>query len=85
MIKRFFIQRRLDYIFISNNFQESILKAEVLESFLSDLSSVVIKLCLSKGLRRGFGQWKCNNSLLQDENFVKELKNYIEEFKTQDT
>ena len=31
-------------IFISNYFQESILKAEVLKSFLSDLSSVASKL-----------------------------------------
>ena len=43
------------------------------------------KICLSKELRRGSGLWKFNNSLLQDENFVKELKKYIKEFKTQDT
>ena len=66
--------------------QKSIVKAEVLESFLSDYSSVAIyKICLSKKLRRVSGLWKFNNSLLQDENFVKELKEYIQEFKTKDT
>ena len=34
---------------------------------------------------RGSALWKFNNSLLQDENFVKELNKYIKEFKTGDT
>lgn len=65
--------------------QESVVKAEVLERFPSDHSPMTIKTCLSKKLRRGLGLWKVNESLLQDENFLKELKNYIKEFKTQFT
>ena len=65
--------------------QESVVKAEVLERFPSDHSPMTIKTCLSKKLRRGSGLWKVNESLLQDENFLKELKNYIKEFKTQFT
>ena len=65
--------------------QKSIVKAEVLESFLTDHSSVAIKICLFKELRQGSGLWKFNNSLLQDENFVKELKKCIKELETQDT
>ena len=80
-----FIRRRLDYIFISNNLKESVVKAEVLESFLGDHLSVIIKICLSKELRWGSGLWKINNSLLQDENFVKRLRKYIKECKTQNT
>ena len=65
--------------------QESIVKSEVLESLLNDHSSVPIKICLPKKLGRGSGLWKFNNSLLQDEDFVKELKKHIKEFKTEDT
>ena len=38
--------------FISNNLQEPIVKAEVLENFHSDHSSMD-KICISKELRRG--------------------------------
>ena len=58
-----FIKKWIDFIFISNNLQESIAKAEVSESFLSGHSSVAIKIYLSKELRRGSGLWKLNNSL----------------------
>ena len=66
-----FIQRRLDYVFISNNLQESIVKAEVLESFLSDHSLVAIKIRLCKELKRGLR--KFYKFLLKDENFVKKI------------
>ena len=36
---------------ISNRLQESSVKAEALESFFSDYSSVAIKICISKELR----------------------------------
>lgn len=71
--------------FIINNLQESVVKTEVLERFPSDHSPMAINTCLSKKLRRGSGLWKVSESLLQDENFLKELKNYIKEFKTQFT
>ena len=63
--------KRLDYVFISNNLQESIVKAEVLESFLSDHSSVAIKIRLCKELKRGLR--KFYKFLLKDENFVKKI------------
>ena len=70
-----FIQRRLDFIFISSNLQESIVKAEVWESFISDHSSVAIKTSLSKELGRGLDLWVFNKSISQNDNFLKELKN----------
>ena len=46
---------------------------------------MAVKIFISKELRRGLELWKFNNSLLQDENFAKEFKKYIKEFKTRDT
>lgn len=46
---------------------------------------MAIKICISKELRQGSGLRKFNNFLLQDENFPKELKKYVKEFKTRDT
>ena len=61
----------LDYNFISNNLQESIVKAEVLKSFLCVHLLLAIEICLSKEVRWGLGLWKFDNSLLHNENFVK--------------
>ena len=41
---------------------------------------MAIKICIYEELRRGSGLRKFNNSLLQDENFPKELKKYVKEF-----
>ena len=73
-----FIQRRLDYIFISNSLQESVLKTEVLPSVLSDHSPVQISFGNSDCLPKGPGIWKMNNSLLGDADFVNELKQFID-------
>ena len=51
--------------------QESIIKAEVLKIFLSDHASMAIMFI--QGTETSSGLWKFSNSLLQDENFVKEL------------
>ena len=51
--------------------QESFVKAEVLESFLSDHSSVAIKIHLCEELKRELR--KFYNFLLKDENFVKKI------------
>ena len=71
------IHRRLDYIFLSNSLQEFAKKIEVLPSFLSDHSPVLLSLNHSKENDRGKGLWKFNNSLLQNIFFEAELVNVI--------
>ena len=72
-----FIQRRLDYIFISDALQESILNTEVLPVFLSDHSPVFISYNKMKNIPIGPGFWKCNSLLLNNEIFKINLRNFI--------
>ena len=71
------IHRRLDYIFLSNCLQENTKDIDILPSFLSDHSPVLLTLDKNKENNRGRGLWKFNNSLLQKEEFKQGIKNTI--------
>ena len=71
------VHRRLDYIFLSNALQEYAQKVEILPSFLSDHSPVLLSLGHSKENNRGKGLWKFNNSHLQDGKFETGLVDVI--------
>ena len=53
-----FIQKRVDYFFISNSLQESIKNTDTFAAFSTDLS-----LCHLKDFRQGRVLWKFNKSL----------------------
>ena len=76
-----FIQRRLDYIFISNKLQESIHLTDILPAFSTDHSPVLISLKKSQDITLGKGFWKFNGSLVQDEDYVSQMKEYISQIK----
>ena len=63
------IHRRLDYIFIPDSLQEFAQSVEILPSFLSDHSPVMLSLGITNETQRGRGIWKFNNALLQDNSF----------------
>ena len=69
-----FIQRRLDYIFISNSVQESRQNIDVLPSFCSDHS--LLLLFYKKLPHSNLGEI----SLIHDELYVLKMKKYIENF-----
>ena len=71
------IQRRLDYIFISNSLQETISKVSILNVFSTDHSQVFCSLAKSTKYGKGPGLWKSNNSLISNNAFVEEMKNFI--------
>ena len=73
------IQRRLDYLFISNSLQESIGKIEILNSLQSDHSP--IKCCFNTTFNyiRGKGLWKFNNSLVENKESVEKMIAHIED------
>ena len=75
------LQRRLDYIFLSNNFQEYISKIEIIPSYLSDHSPVIMKLDFDGTIERGKYGWKFNSSLLNDELFTTGCRNHIIDIK----
>ena len=72
------IQRRLDYIFVSNSLQESVKKTEILKALSSHHSPVFCSFVNNDAFARGSGVWKFNNSLLLSTEFVKKLKTHIE-------
>ena len=62
-----FIQRRLDYIFISNNIQEYFKKVSILPSFCGDHSPISCILESSSQIQSGKNFWKFNSALINDE------------------
>ena len=74
-----FLQRRLDYFFISDELQESISKVDILPSLRSDHSPIYMKYVDSQSGMRGNSYWKFNNSLLSNPEFISSMKEKIEE------
>ena len=62
--------------------QESILNTEVLPAFLSDHSPVFISFKEMKNIPIGPGFWKFNSSLLNNETFKINLRNFIKNAKS---
>ena len=77
-----FIQRRLDYIFISNTLQELVTTTEILTPISTDHSPVIFSLSKGNKCLRGKGFWKFNSSLSKDQNYITEIKKVIRSFCT---
>ena len=71
------IQRRLDYFYISNSMQVSVKDTEVLASLLTVHSPITFSYCKNEESKRGRGFWKFNNSLIEDEEYVHQMKKFI--------
>ena len=69
------LNRRLDYIFISNKLQEFYNKAITLPGFKTDHSSVLVIISNRNEIKLGPGLWKFDKSRISDENFTEQLKN----------
>ena len=73
-----FLQRRLDYFFISNNIQEFILDTDIIPAISSDHSPILISFSKEKQDSKSSAFWKFNNSLLSDNIFKEKLKQHIQ-------
>ena len=67
-------QRKLDYFFVSESFQDSVHEVEILTGIQSDHSPIRIQCRSLEEERRGPSHWKFNNSLLLDSEYI-ELAN----------
>ena len=67
-------QRRLDYFFVSDSFQDSVHEVEILAGIQSDYSPIWIQCRSLEEERRGPSHWKFNNSLPLDSEYI-ELAN----------
>ena len=72
-----FIQRRLDYFFLSNLLQESVNKTDILAAFSTDHSPLLFSLKLRTDKNRGKGLWKFDNSLSMNSDFQTKMKFHI--------
>ena len=61
-----FLQRRLDYFFISNTIQKFILDTDIIPIISSDHSPILISFSKEKQNNKSSGFWKFNNALLCD-------------------
>ena len=68
-----FIQRRLDYFFISNQLQETVRKTDTLAAFTSDHYPLIFNLSMNQDETRGKGLWKFSNSLALNSDFVDKM------------
>ena len=72
------IQRRLDYIFVSNILQESVKKKQIINALSSDHFPIFSSFVNNDTFPRGSDVWKFNNFLLLNTAYVKKLKIDIE-------
>ena len=72
-----FIQRRLDYFFVSNVLQERVKKTDILASFATDHSPILFSLNQMSEFSHGKGLWKFNKSLLLNKEYVEKIKEHI--------
>ena len=75
-----FKQRRLDYFLISDSLPDSVSSISISPSVQSDHSTIVLNISPVKEHIKGASYWKFNNSLLNDKDFVSQMKIKILEF-----
>ena len=71
------IQRRLDYFYISNSMQVSVKNTNDLTSLLTDHSPFTFSCFKNEESKRGRGLWKFNNSLIENAEYVLQMKKFI--------
>ena len=69
-----FIERQLDYIFVSNCLQEFFNYTDVLPAISTDYFPVLISLSNNNSGNNGRGLWKYNSSLVYDELYIENMK-----------
>ena len=73
------IQRRLDYIFVSQNIQENIRNSKILCSISTDHSPAFCSILTDSEFAIGKGLWKFNDSLIFDKGFMNKMKKFIQD------
>jgi len=69
---------RLDFFLVTNDILNNVLACDILPSYKSDHSAIVLDIMLSDS-QRGKGYWKFNKSLLYEVEYIKLVQNCIQE------
>lgn len=75
-------QARLDFFLVSEGFMTSVENIDILPSYRSDHSTVVLCFKVNE-FKKSKGLWKFNNSLLKDIEYAKLIKECIQQIKEQ--
>ena len=73
-------QARLDYFLITETCLEYVMETNIIPGYRTDHSSILLKLKFINN-ERGRGYWKFNNSLLKNKDYIKLIKDTIQEVK----
>ena len=73
-------QARLDYFLINETCLEYVMDTNINPGYRTDHSSILLKLKIINN-ERGRGYWKFNNSLLKNKEYIKLVKDTIQEVK----
>ena len=79
------IQCRLDFFLTSDHLYDKFTNFDILPSIHSDHSAITLSYQQIEDVKKGPGFWKFNNSLLNDEEFKRQLSNIIEKEKNAQT
>ena len=77
VVKSPFIQRRLDYWLISDNYQEEVVKADIVPSINSDHLAIIPHFNSINEQHHGPLYWKFNASLLDDTDYLEMIRNSV--------
>ena len=64
---------RLDYWLISNNLQDSVKVTNIIPAIKTDHAAISLEFNISSEHIKGPGHWKMNCSLLDDDNYIREV------------
>ncbi|KAL9983067.1 hypothetical protein ACROYT_G005195 [Oculina patagonica] len=78
-----FIQRRLDYWFISDQLQDDVATVDIVPAIKTDHSAVVLVIDSIGEQKHGPSFWKLNNSLLEDNKYVLMMREKFREWKAE--
>ena len=78
-----FIQRRLDYWFISDLLQDDVATVDIVPAIKTDHSAVILVIDSICEQQHGPSFWKLNNSLLEDNNYVLMMREKFPEWKAE--
>ena len=73
------VSRRLDYIFVSNSIFDHVTESAIVSVPFSDHRGCLIKV-QENNIVRGKGYWKFNNALLSDSEYIKDTKEFINNY-----
>ena len=75
-----FVPRRLDYFLISDFLQDHTKHVDIIPAVNTDHSAIVLQLSNIEGPIRGPSHWKFNNSLVDDNNYIDDMRDKLSRF-----